>query len=67
MAYKAFEGDPSLEFDFFLADRLKTTVAEMRETMSADEWLHWSIYHGRVAQKRELGAQQAAAKAKKRG
>lgn len=64
-AYKAFDDDPSLEYDFFLADSLKMSVAEMRETVSADEWLRWSIYHGRVAQKRELAVDQA--KAKKRG
>lgn len=30
------------------------TVDEMRERMSQDEYMRWSIYHGRRAQRAEL-------------
>lgn len=52
--YKAFEADPELEFEFFLADRLRMTVADLREKMTYDEFVSWGIYHARIAQKREL-------------
>jgi hypothetical protein len=47
------ENDPSLEFEFWLADRLKCTVAELRR-MSQAEFLGWSVYHGRRAQREEI-------------
>lgn len=52
-SYKEFEADPALEFEFYLADRLKRTVAELRQ-MSNDEFVRWGIYHARIAQRREL-------------
>lgn len=48
------ETDPSLEFDFFLAEKLRMTVAEMRSTVDGQEYLEWSIYYGRKAQNMEL-------------
>lgn len=47
------ETDPGLEFEFYLADRLGRTVAELR-TMSNDEFLLWGMYHSRKAQRQEL-------------
>lgn len=42
------------------------TVAEMRDTVGNQEYLEWGIYHGRLAQRREL-AMKEAQKGKKRG
>lgn len=53
-AYKAFEADSELEFEFFLAQKLGLTVARLREEMSADEFVHWHIYYARKAQREEL-------------
>ncbi len=47
------ETNPTLEFEFYLAEKLKRTVAEIRE-MSADEFVGWSVYYGRIAQKAQL-------------
>lgn len=46
--------DPSLEFDFYLAERLHMTVAELRERLSSAEWTQWYVYYGRKAQRIEL-------------
>lgn len=54
---KAFESNPDLEFDFFLTQKLGgMTVDEMRERMSSQEWMEWSIYYGREAQRQQLRA-----------
>lgn len=53
---KAFEAKPDLEFDFFLATKLHMTVEDMRDRMSNQEWLEWSIYYGRIAQREQLRA-----------
>jgi hypothetical protein len=54
-AYRAFDDDGSLEFEFFLTRELGwRSVAAMRAGMSADEFLHWSIFYGREAQRRQL-------------
>lgn len=50
------ENDSGLEFDFFLAQKLSMTVADLRERMSSQEWLEWSVYYARIAQQRELQA-----------
>ncbi len=55
-AYEAFEADPELEFEFYLADRLSRTVDELRQSMGQDEFVRWAVYHGRKAQRRELAA-----------
>ncbi|MFI1195515.1 hypothetical protein ACH4T9_19970 [Micromonospora sp. NPDC020750] len=53
-AYRAFDAEPELEFEFFLADRLGRTVEELRESMTQDEFVRWSVFHGRKAQRAEL-------------
>jgi hypothetical protein len=45
-----------LEWEFYIADRLGMTVADLRRRMGHDELVLWQVYHGRRAQK----AQQAA-------
>ena len=51
--YMAMETDPSLEFDCFLAQKLSKTLAELHE-MCADEYMTWSMYYQRKAQRDEL-------------
>lgn len=55
-AYLEFESDEALEFEYYLADRLKTTVRQLREEMPAAEFMGWQVYHGRRAQRDELAA-----------
>lgn len=43
-----------LEFEFYLAERLRMTVARLRREMSAREFMMWSVYYGRKAQRQEL-------------
>lgn len=50
------ESSPDLEFDYYLAERLHMTVAEMRERISGEEYLGWCIYYGRKGQRIELEA-----------
>lgn len=40
--------------EFFLAEQLSMTVARLRAEVTASEFLHWSVYYGRKAQRREL-------------
>lgn len=55
-----------MEFEYFLADKLKMTVGEMRERMSNDELVRWSVFHGRRAQREELAAKKAQSGSKGR-
>jgi hypothetical protein len=48
------ETRPDLEFDYYLAERLGRSVAEMRRSVSAAEWRGWSVFYARKAQRREL-------------
>lgn len=48
------ENSPDLEFDFYLAERLGMTVEEMQRRVSAREYLGWSIFYGRKAQRMEM-------------
>jgi hypothetical protein len=58
--YLEMERDPSLEFEFFLCSKLGgMTVEEMRERMSNEEFVRWSVYFGRKAQREELAMKQA--------
>jgi hypothetical protein len=57
--YKHLEANPDVEFEFFLADRLGMMVATLRDVMSADEFLGWSMFHARRAQRRQLSELQA--------
>lgn len=55
VTYRRFEEDSSIEFDFFLTEKLHLgTVSRMRREMSCQEYLEWSIYYGRKAQLREI-------------
>lgn len=49
-----------LRFEFYLADRLRMTVAELRDRMSAHEFLLWSRYHSVLRQEQELAESRAA-------
>jgi hypothetical protein len=53
------ETDPDFHFDFFLAERMHRTVAEVRRTLSARERMQWSVYYGRKAQQQQLAALKA--------
>jgi hypothetical protein len=48
-----------MEFDFFLAEKLGMSVARMRDEVGAGEYMCWSIYHARKAQRAELAMKQA--------
>lgn len=56
--YLTMENLPELEFEFFLAERLRRTVAELRASLSPMEFLAWWVYYGREAQKREIAQAQ---------
>ena len=43
-----------MEFEYFLAQKLGRTVAELREGMPQAEFLEWQIYFGRKAQREEM-------------
>jgi hypothetical protein len=55
--YATFETSPDQEFDHYLVEKLGwRSVAEMRRSMSAMEWLRWHVYYGRKAQRHEIAA-----------
>jgi hypothetical protein len=47
------ETEPDFHFDFFLAERLRLSLDEVRR-MPAQEWMEWGVYFGRKAQQQEL-------------
>ncbi len=49
-----FEANPDQEFDHFLAAKLGMTVEQMRHTVSSDEYVNWSVYYARKAQREQL-------------
>jgi hypothetical protein len=53
-AYKDFEADPDLEFEFSLAAKLGMTVGHLRTTMTMDEYVRWRIFYARKQQRAEL-------------
>lgn len=53
-AYQAFEASPETEFEFFLAQKLSRTVAELRTGISQQEFLEWGVFYARKAQREEL-------------
>lgn len=53
-AYLKFETSPDTEFEFFLAQKLGTTVARMRAEMTNQEFLEWGVFYARKAQREEL-------------
>ena len=48
------ETNPDQEFEHYLAVKLSMTVGELRERMSAEEFMRWSVYYGRLAQREQL-------------
>lgn len=50
------ESDPAYAFDFFLAEKLRCTVEEMRRRVSAREWREWNVYYAKRQQQQELRA-----------
>lgn len=59
---KALASDDALEFEFYIADRLGMTVERMRREMTEAEFLHWTMYHARKAQRAELEQKRSAAR-----
>ena len=51
---KALDNDPGLEFEYFLAAKLGMTRARLLAEMSALEFVHWSMYYAREAQRKQL-------------
>lgn len=51
--YLEIDENAEVQFEFFLAEKLHRTVAEIRQ-MSNDEFMRWSVYFGRKAQMQEL-------------
>lgn len=52
---KAFlTGEDGLRFEFFLAEKLGLSVARMRATISAREFMQWGVYYGIKAQEMQL-------------
>jgi hypothetical protein len=51
--------EPGIEFDHFLAEKLRMTVAELRTRMSNVEHVHWQMYYARRAQEIELEQRKA--------
>lgn len=54
-----FETEPDFHFDFYLAEKLRMPVAEMRRRLSAEEYMAWGIYYGRRAQAQQMAAMRA--------
>jgi hypothetical protein len=50
---KALQTDPTLKFEFYLAQKLSRTVAELRQ-MSGEEFTYWGVYYGIQAQEQQL-------------
>lgn len=48
------EQDPELEFEHYLAQKLSMTVASLRTSLSNAEYVAWSVYYARKAQREQL-------------
>lgn len=48
-----------LEFEFYLAEKLGMTVSRLRAEMSGLEWMQWTVYYGRKAQRAEMERERA--------
>jgi hypothetical protein len=55
------ENEPDLEFEFYLAEKLSRTVAELRDTLSNAEYVLWTRFYARKAQAEELERLRAGA------
>jgi len=53
-AYLAFEDDPGLEFEYFLAQKLGMTVSRLRAELDNSEFVYWTRYYARKQQREEL-------------
>jgi len=53
------ETSPELEFEYFLAQKLGITVARLRAEMTNKEFVHWSVYYARKAQREQLELRRA--------
>lgn len=47
---KALEYDGHTEWSYFIAEKLRCTVAELEAKMSNAEFVGWQVYFGRKAQ-----------------
>jgi hypothetical protein len=47
------------EFEFFLAEKLRMPVDELRRRLSAREFMEWGVYFGRKAQRQEMETERA--------
>lgn len=45
-----------------LAEKLGMTVTDMRANMPGDEYLGWSVYYGRKAQRMQLARMEGGAR-----
>jgi hypothetical protein len=52
-AYLQLEENPDLEFEFYLAQKLARTVAELRQ-MDNGEFVLWTRFYARIQQAEEL-------------
>ncbi len=43
-----------LEFEFFLAQKLGRTVQELRQSLTAHEYMQWGVFYRRKADKQQL-------------
>jgi hypothetical protein len=58
--YQQWDQSNEGEFEHFLAEKLSMTVHRMRQEMPASEYLRWSVYYARKAQRQELEAKRRA-------
>lgn len=56
MLYLALENGDIDEFEFFLAEKLGMTRAELIERIDNKEYMVWRAYYGRRMQEKELAA-----------
>lgn len=54
MAYQLLETTTEIEFEHYLAAKLGMTVARLRDEMPNSEFVSWSMYYSRIAQRQEL-------------
>lgn len=46
-------GDPAVEWEHYIAERIGMTVGELRRRMGHDEFIRWQVYYGRKWQKQQ--------------
>lgn len=60
--YHWFENYPGAELEFYIAQDLGwKSVERMRAGMSNFEYEQWTIYYGRIAQRKEIAEKEARA------